>query len=301
MTASDHLRPAHTGWILDRVSGYQVLACSRCGFTHLVPVPSRDEVRRVYERDYYSVVKPDYFDRYVAPSLDWWRRQYTRQLHLIERFAFSRLLEIGCGWGVFLECARDRGWDVLGIEPAAAPAAYCKSRGLPVIRGLFEDLPDRELGSFGAVYLDQVLEHMTDPAGILRRVHSLLTPGGVVGIVVPNDYNPLQNLLRKCGFPPYWVVPPYHVNYFTFDSLAALLRACGFDVVYRSATFPMEVFVFFGLDYVRDPDVGTRAHEMRVRFEEFALRERGMLDRFYEALAREGLGREIVMLGRRHA
>ena len=57
--------------------------------------------------------------------------------------------------------------------------------------------------------MSEVLEHLPDPAGLLRTCHGLLEPGGLVTISVPNDFNPFQQALQDhLGFEPWWVAPP---------------------------------------------------------------------------------------------
>ncbi len=128
-----------------------------------------------------------------------------------------------------------------------------------------------------------------------------MRPGGLLLLVVPNDFNLLQAGLRLDGKPAWWVVPGQHVNYFNPGSLHALVRRCGFSVGHVTATFPMELFVFMGLDYVNNPDVGRTAHAMRKRME-LMLERLGLGDarrELYRALGLRGVGRDIVMLARK--
>lgn len=149
--------------------------------------------------------------------------------------------------------------------------------------------------------MSEVLEHIPDPAGMLCLAGSLLTSGGLLCVVAPNDYNPFQLALRlACGYQPWWVAPPHHINYFDFDSLDHLLTQCGFEISLRETTFPIDLFLLMGDNYVGNDAVGRQCHGKRKYLEQnlerAGLREvkRGL----YRALATQGIGREVVLFGR---
>ena len=159
----------------------------------------------------------------------------------------------------------------------------------------------RELGLFDAVHLAFVLEHVRSPAEILRKAREALRPGGVICVEVPNDFNRLQQAAGLAlGKPPWWVCWPDHINYFSFASLERTVEAAGFDVVGRDATFPMELFLLMGEDYVGNDPVGRACHEKRMRLELNA-RQGGIEDPYatlYGGFAAAGLGREAIVYGR---
>lgn len=159
------------------------------------------------------------------------------------------------------------------------------------------------LGTFDVVYLHEVLEHIPDPAGMLALIHHhLLDPGGLLCVVVPNDYNPLQGILCKSlNYQPWWLAPPHHINYFCFESLDRCIRAAGFSPIHREATFPMELFLLMGENYVGNDPVGRKVQGMRKTLELNlqAAGAGGLLAEFYSALAERGLGRECVVVATR--
>lgn len=118
----------------------------------------------------------------------WWFRARLDLIAAItaERLhAGSRLLDIGCGTGLFLDRLRSRldGW---GLDPSPAAVAYCRERGLHHVRqGGVEQLTDAALGAFDAVSMWDVLEHVADDHSALVTVRSVLQPGGVLFLSVP--------------------------------------------------------------------------------------------------------------------
>ena len=293
----------HGGPVIDAKDGFDVVACERCGFRHVVPLPTPEELASVYRHDYYTREKPLYLERH-AEDRAWWDGVYRRRYEQLEALRGGRpgrLLDVGCGPGFFLRHGADRGWDVHGVEPSEQAAAHARGLGVPVRRGVLDRALAAELGAFDVVHVHQVLEHVPDPAEILRIAGALLAPDGLLFVSVPNDYSPLQRHAREhLGHPPWWVVPPHHLNYFDRASLGGLLARVGFEVVHETTTFPMEVFLLMGERYVGDDALGRRVHGMRKALEDAVAGSplEGALQTLYEALFRHDIGRECVVVAR---
>jgi len=144
-----------------------------------------------------------------------------------------------------------------------------------------------------------VLEHVPDPIGMIEDMKKLLKPGGILAIFSPNDYNPMQKVLRNLDFPPYWVVPHHHVNYFNNASMKGVLEKQGLEVIDTVATFPLEFFLLSGHDYIHEPSLGRGSHHMRTKFEEtMYAQDPALLNSLYRGLATSGAGREFMMIAR---
>jgi SAM-dependent methyltransferase len=174
--------------------------------------------------------------------------------------------------------------------------------GLEIVEQFLDDAIVPQLGKFDVVHLSQVLEHIPHPRDMVTRVHTLLEPDGLICVVVPNDYNPFQIALRNaCGFRPWWVAPPHHINFFDFASLKQLLECCGFKVIHQETTFPIDMFLLMGDNYIGDNDLGRACHGRRKNFD-LNLSKAGfgsLKQELYKALAGLGLGREVVLIGRK--
>jgi SAM-dependent methyltransferase len=214
----------------------------------------------------------------------------------------GRVLDIGCGAGEFLASFTARGWESVGVEPAAEYAARARARGIQVVEQILTPAVATTLGTFDVVLLAHVLEHVPRPLEMVRMVRGLLRPGGVFYCEVPNDFNPLQLAAREVNrLRPWWVVLPDHLNYFSLSSLASLLSSEGFDIEVRTTDFPVELFLLWGDVYVDNPELGRAMHQRRCRFEQ-ALRETGrgdLLRGIYDRLAALEVGREAIVCGRR--
>ena len=64
--------------------------------------------------------------------------------------------------------------------------------GVEVVEGFFNAETAPTLGSFDAVHLNNVLEHIPDPIELLILARECLEPGGILCVNVPNDFSPLQ-------------------------------------------------------------------------------------------------------------
>lgn len=203
--------------------------CPDCG--HLaragdvdLPEPHAPFVERVMD---HRAVR----DLVYAPRLRW----LARHAAITGR---TRLLDVGCGTGGFLDLARRRrGARVAGVELDAALAARAAARGLEVTAGDFADVP---AGDFDVVTMFQVLEHLPDPRAALVRAFGLLRPGGVLCVEVPVADCVARRLFGRYWFP---LLPPYHRHICTRRSLRALAPPGAREVAATPVYLPGEYLV----------------------------------------------------------
>lgn len=184
-------------------------------------------------------------DEEYRKNEDLFRNIFLKRVDLIYRYTphFSRsnrdlrgkVLEIGCSIGVFLEIFKGHGWKTWGVEPSES-AETAGKKGHKIIRGFFENVSLRN-GFFDLVILNHTLEHMDNPAEILKKVHKILKKGGMVYVDVPNFGSLSSKILGKHW--PY-LVPEEHKHQFTKKALVQILEKSGFKVIHwesRSGIF----------------------------------------------------------------
>ena len=138
----------------------------------------------------------------------------------------GKVLEIGCGAGRQLETMARDGWIVAGIDFDPAAVAVARARGLDVSVGDVRELPFPK-ESFDAVVMAQVLEHVFDPIGLLKRCVELLKPGGRLISITPN-----ADSLGHRIFGRDWrgLEPPRHLVVYTRRALRFACERAGLTV-----------------------------------------------------------------------
>ncbi|GAB3493429.1 class I SAM-dependent methyltransferase [Curvibacter fontanus] len=276
------------------------------GFLQVKPTPTQEEITRFYAEEFYS----SKYKAFNNSALE--VQEADREFHdahrediatNIERLLGRPLsglsiLDIGCGWGQTMKYLASKGARCSGFDPAPEAVSYVQSIGLECVRAGMERMDVFEGRRFDVVLLMNVLEHLSDPVKVVEDIcGSVLEKGGMLVVEVPNEFNAFQMAAQELHcLSQWWVAPPAHLNYFSSSSLAALLRGSGFEVPHVEASFPMELFLLMGENYVSDRQLGRYCHERRMAFE-MNMRKQGRgkaLRSFYKALADVDLGRQVI-------
>lgn len=145
-----------------------------------------------------------------------------------------RLLDVGGGEGGFVRAFAQRpGVEACLVEPGAIAAQRARDHGVTVFERRVEALEPAEVGLFDAVSFLDVLEHLETPIEALRRVRSVLRPGGHVLVSVPNiGFWPIVRdlLMGRFDYLPVGILCNTHLRFFTERSLLAMLHEAGFTV-----------------------------------------------------------------------
>jgi 2-polyprenyl-3-methyl-5-hydroxy-6-metoxy-1,4-benzoquinol methylase len=161
---------------------------------------------------------------------------WLRRLRFLRGVRRGRLLDVGCAEGAFLEVAREAGFEALGTELSSHGAARTALRlGIPVHCG---ELTSARFaaGSFSAVTLWHVLEHVVEPGETLAEARRILEPGGRLVVAVPNRRCPVFGAAYRLarGEPLHLYSPDdreQHLYHWEPRSLSAALTHHGLDVL----------------------------------------------------------------------
>jgi 2-polyprenyl-3-methyl-5-hydroxy-6-metoxy-1,4-benzoquinol methylase len=202
----------------------RVVVCDGCGLGRLHPMPGAEEIRELYPDEYYG--EPGVKFQPLVERLV--RMVGARHIAFLSRGLApgARVLDVGCGRGVILGALADRGLEVHGVEVSAAAARGADPRAhIRIVSHLAEaGYPDAH---FDEIIIWHVLEHLTDPGGVIREARRILRPHGRLIVAVPN-FSSAQARWSGAGW--FHLDLPRHLYQFPLSALVRLLEATGFDV-----------------------------------------------------------------------
>jgi len=158
------------------------------------------------------------------------RAKYDEFLALVApRVTGRRMLEVGCGQGLFLVHARAAGWNVRGVDVLEPVVTHARARGLEVFLGTLHaaNLP---AASFDLVAMREVIEHVVEPVDLMREVARVLVPGGVAALGTGNAGS-WSARLRGRRWAYYAFGGHAHIRFYSPHSARALAHAAGFESV----------------------------------------------------------------------
>lgn len=137
-----------------------------------------------------------------------------------------RLLELGAGQGDFLETLKDLPQvTAQGIDLSESSVKKAQARGLDVRRESLEQVIVDAAGTYDAVVLSHVLEHVATPGALMGAVRNLLAPKGRILFSVP--YSPMS---REYLHDDVMNLPPHHMTRWNIQALDGLARVLGLDL-----------------------------------------------------------------------
>ncbi|ACD82622.1 class I SAM-dependent methyltransferase [Candidatus Methylacidiphilum infernorum] len=235
-------------------------SCQSCFSMWMDPKPIKEDIPKLYPRDYYTHEKVDesyWIERSKSFISKAWQKIWVSELsgmgyskelasHGLKSTRLGQLLalfppikmaaraecrflpasmrgkvlDVGCGNGCFLYFMKKLGWEVQGVEPDPRAAQICKDLGIEVFQAPIEECP-LEKDHYEAITLSHVIEHLSDPKEVLLKLFSSLKPGGMLVSVSPN---PVGQWARAFG--PAWrgLDPPRHL---------VLISPQGFELIGR--------------------------------------------------------------------
>lgn len=278
------------------------------GFWEIAAKPTSPELQQYYADKYYQEAKGSYELEYTEDELLYFKAKLEQRSTVLQHHLSSlssgakRLLDVGCGEGYALAFFREQGWSVKGIDFSSAGVESKNPSCMDVlVTGDIFALLQAEIAAgetYDVVWLQNVLEHVIDPLDLLKSLRTLVSPGGLAVVTVPNDCS-----ITQCGAldnqhidSAFWVAPPDHLTYFDHDSLTNAANETGWECLEMLGDFPVDWFLFHpGSNYVRDKSAGKAAHKARVQIENL-IHKQPIEDvlRFWSATAKLGIGRDIT-------
>lgn len=234
-----------------------------CGLLWLNPMPSREDMDRVYEA-YYT-----YAEQRGSPGLLAGLLAASKRGYIANRFGYrdraslpdrllgvllwlvpgrpaeldfsimwlkaqpstegsampGRLLDVGAGSGWLVANLASFGWHAEGVDFDQRAVERARARGLRVHLGGFTEQRFAE-SSFDAVTMSHSIEHVHDPVAWLAEARRVLRPAGRLVLATPNSRSLLHRHFVRSWFP---LEPPRHLYLFNRETLGRALRQAGFE------------------------------------------------------------------------
>lgn len=184
----------------------------------------------------------EYRKMYELEDGHWWyiaKRRITLAMARPHLHKKARVLDVGCGTGVIMDAFAKEAGFVEGIDFSKEALKFCRKRGLKkvFVADLEKPLPKR-LGTYDVIVATDIVEHLRNDVGALKRLQALLKPDGVIIVSVPayqwmwsahdvalHHYRRytlprLRQVMKKAGYEPLRLT---YTNFFIFP-ITAIIR-----------------------------------------------------------------------------
>ena len=213
---------------------HRIVKCKNCDLIYANPQTdnvSHLENDHLNKKENNSETK---FDQFNPTNHKYLKKQYlqlkdyTAILDFIEYKTKGILLEIGSYAGIFLNEAKKRDWNVIGVEPLEVPSLYAEKKfGIKVIRGYFEQIII-DPNTIDVIIGCHVIEHIPNPTSFINKAFELLKSNGNLILETPTYDSLIFKFLKhrersiRCDG---------HLFFFTKKTLTSLVERHGFTVI----------------------------------------------------------------------
>ncbi len=235
--------------------GFKYVSCKNCSTLFVSPRPQLDTLKEFYSKspsssfwvnEFFMPVAEVRREKIFKPRADY----VSKILDTSKRWVVG---DIGAGIGLFLEELRNLlpGNRYIAIEPSVEMADICNKKGLEAKCICIEDI--NGMGNFDLLTSFELLEHLFDPASFIKKVYTLLKPGGLLLLTTLNckgfDILLLWDKSKS-------IIPPHHLNFFNPSSMRHLLERSGFEVIEISTPGKLDWDIIEGMINNEGVDMG---------------------------------------------
>src|SRR3989344_2594999 len=202
--------------------GFNVVQCRACALVYINPRLSAIALEALYNA---NVISPqDYYQEHISQDL----KHFSKRLAIIERYKKSgSMLDIGTNVGTMLKVAKDKGWQVRGVEFNHEAVKFGNEHFGVNIEDRDFTKTKYEPASFDVVTMNDVIEHVTDPVTTLKEIHTILKKDGILFLTTPNIGALMARITKS-----HWLhlKPNEHLTYFSPHTIRVLLERAGFKL-----------------------------------------------------------------------
>lgn len=218
-----------------------LMYCKHCRLVFMEKIPAPKELHSHYS-DY-----PYFFPQNVRFSIE---KSYEELLVRLEPYRINNcLLDYGCGTGIFLQKAKEKGWQVYGIELSEKALIECHKQNLTVYKTV-EELQSFHNIKFDVITMFEVIEHLSEINSVLSSLTHLLRKDGGLFLTTPNFNNPTRWFYKENYHN---IEYPEHLLYFTCSSINHHFKRSGYKNLFLQTT---------GIDFSSKRKINASASEI---------------------------------------
>lgn len=236
------------------LNGFRHKTCSGCRTIYVSPRLSDVCIEELYSDDYYS----EMYTRSLLPVFEKRKEligqsKFKQTINCWGGEGVGRMLDIGAGIGEVADVFREKGWITHAIEMNKTAVEWLRGRGhAEVFHGPLGNFvtPHR----YDIITAWGVVEHVINPDDFLKRIHALLSPGGLFVSEVPHGQSLLIDVSRKTKMDPKRILMgEQHIVLYSTQAYVRLHERSGFKMV-RLQTNGLDCDTIFRENGVSVPD-----------------------------------------------
>ena len=211
---------------------FQIVQCLKCGLFYVNPRPGIEEISKIYPEKYSAYHFSNIRNRVIRRARTFIQAGKARRILrcVCNLDGDVRILDVGCGGPILLMLIRNicqRGIKLYGNDFNHRALHLIEQEGFQTIPGKFEEI-NWEHDFFDVIVLNQVIEHLFDAPGVLRKSFNFLKQGGALYIETPSLDGLDARLFRKNHWGGYHI--PRHLQFFNRETITQTLSRYGFEI-----------------------------------------------------------------------
>ncbi|MDD2889464.1 MAG: class I SAM-dependent methyltransferase [bacterium] len=216
-------------------NNYKIIGCAKCGLLQLNPLPTKEDISKLYSKDYYyGNEKNRRFQEIIEFFIYLTHLRLSKEISSLRKDK-GKILDIGCGKGWFLAGCRALDWETYGTEITSSTSDFAAKE-------LHLDVLSKDISecNFPDSYFDittclHSFEHLPQPVETLKEIRRILKKDGLLLLTLPN-IDSFQFKISKYLW--FHLGIPYHYYNYSTKNISTLLKKAGF-VPYRISHFSL--------------------------------------------------------------
>jgi 2-polyprenyl-3-methyl-5-hydroxy-6-metoxy-1,4-benzoquinol methylase len=216
---------------LGEKNSFRVVRCSKCELVFINPQPSEETTNALYDESYFAGGSEYGYQGigYLSNNNEQWFKYIpTKAIAKIQKIKpqKGKLLDVGCAVGYALEVAKDKGWEISGVEISQYARKLAEKKlGISIPETL--ESANYQNDYFDVIAAFEIIEHIHRPQEFIESLHKILKKDGVLCISTPN-LDHAKTFKNFIDWP--YLTPPEHLCFFNRQTIQNLLEKNGFEI-----------------------------------------------------------------------